>query len=279
MAAKTKKKPIKRGVAAKSRRTSRSQTRVRQTGPGKFRRYFLPGVISACIIACLVALTVLGYRTVAASEFFSLKKVEVDGVVRSSRADIERIIQGQTERSGTWNADLPGLRQKVEKLPFVKFAAISRVLPSGIRVVVTERVPLAVIRLASGEFLVDGDGEVLAPADKNDTSLPMAIRGWDEAKTEKALKDNLARVKMFQRMTADWGEFGLVKRVKEVDLSEVLEPKAIVEDSGKRIPITLAKDNFAKSLKAALEALAGKGEKIKSVDSGGVYPVIEYMGN
>ena len=54
---------------------------------------------------------------------------------------------------------------------------------------------------------------------------------------------------------------------------------AVIEDTGRTIAITVAKDNLAKSLKSAIEAVAGKGEKIRSVNSGGVYPVIEYMGN
>ena len=80
-------------------------------------------------------------------------------------------------------------------------------------------------------------------------------------------------------MMTDWNEFQLAKRVKEVNLADMQEPRAIIEDSGSNIPVTLAKDNFAKSLKAAIEAVVGKGQKIKSVDSSGVYPQIEYMGD
>ncbi|MGH7782716.1 MAG: hypothetical protein ACREO5_02580, partial [Candidatus Binatia bacterium] len=112
-----------------------------------------------------------------------------------------------------------------------------------------------------------------------DDMTPVTIRGWDETKTEKALKDNQQRMKLYQKMMADWNDFQLSKRVREVNLSDMQEPKAIIEDSGARIVVALAKDNFAKSLKAAIEAVAGKGQKIKSVDSAGVYPVIEYIGN
>ena len=79
-------------------------------------------------------------------------------------------------------------------------------------------------------------------------------------------------------MVTDWGEFGLAKRVKLVDLSDLQEPKATVEDSGRDIPVTLARDDYAKSLRSAIEAIAGKGEKVRSVNAGGVYPVIDYVG-
>jgi hypothetical protein len=79
-------------------------------------------------------------------------------------------------------------------------------------------------------------------------------------------------------MIADWGEFALAKRVKEVNLSDLQEPQATVEDSGSKISITLARDDLSKSLKSALEAVAGKGDRVKSVNAAGVYPVLEYIG-
>jgi len=248
-------------------------------GESKFGRYVLPAVLSTVIIGCIGFLVVMGYRTVTASNFFDVKTVDVRGVHRSSGADIQKIVTGQTEKSGAWNADLPDLKMRIEKLPFIKSAAVSRVLPNGIRVNVVERIPVAVARLQGGDFLIDADGEVLATVNKNDQEFPMVIRGWDEAKSEKATKDNLQRIKLFQKMSAEWSQFDLGSRIREIDLSSLSEPKVVVEDSGAQIPIALQKENFGKILKTALEAIAGKGERIKSVNAAGVYPVIEYAGN
>jgi cell division protein FtsQ len=274
MATKSKKK-AKPAARKKTKRRS-SEPRVRQSGPSRFSRYFLPGILSAAIVFALGALVVLGYQTVTASNFFEVKTIDVAGTTRASNDDIRRIVSSETQRTGVWNADLPDIRQKIEKLPFVKLAAVSRVLPNGLKVVVTERVPIAVVKVSTGNFLIDADGEMLAPPKNDDTSL-MLLSGWDEAKTEKAGKDNQTRIKMFQKMVVDWGEV-LTGRVKAVDVADLQEPKAVISDSGRDIPVTLAKDNFAKSLRAAIEAVANKGEKIKSVNSGGVYPVIEYVG-
>ena len=245
----------------------------------KLRAYALPVTLSVMILAGIGFLGVMGYRTVAASEFFDVKRVDVRGVSRASKDDIEKIVNGQTQHSGVWNADLIDIKARIEKLTFVRSAAVSRVLPNGIRVGIVERQPQAIVSLASGDYLIDENGEIITAAKKGEDQAPVIIRGWDEAKTEKALKDNLQRVKLYQKMMTDWGDFQLSKRVKEVNLSDMREPKAIIEDSGVSITVALAKDNFAKSLKAAIEAVAGKGQKIKSVDSAGVYPVIEYIGN
>jgi hypothetical protein len=142
---------------------------------------------------------------------------------------------------------------------------------------VIERVPQAIVSLSSGDFLIDGDGEIITAAKMGEDQMPIVLRGWDEAKTEKASKDNLQRIKLYQKMTAEWDEFQLTKRVKEVNLADLQEPKVLIEDSGSNITVALSKNNLGKSLKAALEAVAGKGEKIKAVDAGGVYPIIEYL--
>jgi len=270
-----KKSPLK--SRATKRPSAGSRTRVRQSGPSRFSQYFLPGIISLVILACLIGLVTVGYRTVTASDFFAVKDVTVTGVSRSSTEDIRRIIAGQAEKTGVWNIDLADLRQKIEKQPFVKFAAVSRVLPNGMKVVVTERVPIGVVKIASGNFLIDADGELLAPPKDQDADL-ITIYGWDETKTERAARDNAARIKLFQKMVADWGEFGLAKRVKEVNIADLQEPQAVVEDSGSRVSVTLARDDLSKSLRSALEAVAGKGDRVKSGNAAGVYPVLEYIG-
>jgi len=278
MAKKTSKRTTSKSkVTARNSRSRGAEPRVRQNGPSRFSQFFLPGIITVVMLVCLVGMVTLGYRTVTASDFFAVKAVNVTGTSRASVEDIRRIVAGQAERTGVWNSDLADLRQKIEKLPFVKFAAVSRVLPNEMKVVVTERVPIGVVKIASGNFLIDADGELLAPPNEEDAAL-ITIYGWDESKTERAVRDNAARIKLFQKMVFDWGEFGLAKRVKEVNLHDLQEPQATVEDSGSRIAVVLARDELSKSLKSALEAVAGKGERVRSVNAAGVYPVLDYIG-
>lgn len=277
MAKKTSKAKKNKPAVKNAARTDRKAPKVRQAGPSRFARYFLPGLLSIGILAAIVTLAVVGYQTVTASNFFEVKTVDISGADRASVEDIRRIVTSDTQKTGSWNADLAELRQKIEKLPFVKFAAVSRVLPNGLKIVINERVPIAVVKVSTGNFLIDADGEMLASPKSEDSSM-LVISGWDEAKTEKAQKDNLMRIRMFQKMVADWGEFGLAKRVKAIDISDLQEPKATVVDSGRDIPVTLSRDDYAKSLRSAIEAIAGKGEKVRSVNAGGVYPIIDYLG-
>jgi len=134
-----------------------------------------------------------------------------------------------------------------------------------------------VVQLTSGNFFVDSDGTILSAATASDKDLPIIIHGWDESKTEKAMPDNLARLKLYRKMLDEWKQFDLTSRVKEVNLANPREPVAVIEDSGRAIAVTLAKDNLGKSLKTAIEAVSGKGARVKSVDAEGIYPVLQYL--
>ena len=218
-----------------------------------------------------------GYQTATASTFFNLRNVDVRGIDRTPKDDVVRIVSSSVEKAGVWNANLPEIKAKIEKFPFVKSAAVSRSLPSGIRVNVIERTPAAVVKLTSGNFLVDSEGVVLIPVKGTEKDFPIVLQGWDESKTEKAGPDNLARLKTYKKMLDEAKQFDVTPRVKEFSLANLREPVAVVEDSGRPITISLARDNLGKSLKTAIEALTGKGAKIKSVDSGGVHPIIQYL--
>ncbi len=277
--AKAKKSTVKRTrtTSARKRSTSLSASR-RRAASRDYGRFALPFLIGVALLVGIGFLGLMGYRTAIASDFFNVTRIDVRGTERVSVDDVKRIVAANTEKTGVWRSDLFEIREKVEKLPFVKTAAVSMVLPYGLRVNVTERVPVAVVKLSQGEFLVDGEGVVLNPVAKAEPNMPFVMRGWDETKNEKSVTDNAARLKLYKRMLDEWREFGVSDRVKEVNLTDLRDPNATIEESGRSISVSLAKDNLGKGLKSAVEAVAGKGEKVRAVNSAGVYPIIEYLG-
>ncbi len=255
---KTKQALSRRKAAATRRTTSANSTHVRNV--------ILPILLSVCILICLGALGFLGYQTVTASDFFDVASIDVTGTDRASASDLRRIVEMQTERSGVWNADLPLIKEKLEKVQFVRSAAVSRVLPNGIRINVFERVPQAIVQTGQGKMLVDADGSIIAPAREKETELPFMITGWNEAKSEAAGKENLERVKIYQKMLSEWGEFSLSSRVLSVNMEDMREPRALIEDSGTVVSITLVKDRLGDSLKRGINAIVGKGEMFEAVN-------------
>jgi hypothetical protein len=73
-------------------------------------------------------------------------------------------------------------------------------------------------------------------------------------------------------MLEEWKIFELDKRVKSVDISDLTETKATVEDSGETVEIILTKDNFGKKLQTGLENIAGKGKQVAKIDVSEVQP-------
>ena len=226
----------------------------------------VPLVLSLGIVVCLGLVLLLTYGSISNSEFFKLKAVNVTGTDRASKNDIEKIVNSNAEKSGVWNADLLEIKQKIERVTFVKTAAVSRGLPSGINVSITERIPVAIVRVNSGDYLVDAEGMVLSPAAPDERKVPFAMLGWNEEKSERAGKENLERLKVLQKMIAEWKDYDLVSRVKSVDLTDLGEPTATLEDSGVPVTITLARENHGKHLADGIKAIVGKGNMFEGVD-------------
>lgn len=272
-------------MAKRKKTTTRSRTSSVKLRGGRSRsgqippvgKFVLPIFLLLFLIGGLAFVAFSGYQTVSSSSFFSLRHVDVRGNERTSKEDIAKVVTSTIEKTGVWNADLGDLKAKLEKFPFVKSVSVSRDLPVGIRVNLTERVPAAVVRLSSGNYLVDAEGVVLVPVKASEKDFPIVMQGWDESKTEKAGPDNLARLKVYKKMSEEAKQFDVSTRVKEFNITNLRQPIAVVEDSGNTINISLARDSLGKSLKTAIDALTGKGAKVKSVDSGGVHPIIQYM--
>ena len=261
------KKIRKQGTRVKH--TSRKRSEQESTGASIFERLgggIVPLVLCAAIVGCLGVVLFLTYETIAASSFFRLRNVSVNGTDRASAGDIEKIVTANAEKPGVWNADLLAIKQKIENVTFVKTAAVSRRLPSGLNVTVTERVPIAIVRIGGGDFLADGEGVILAPAKAEEKQIPFTMLGWSEEKSEKAAKDNAERLKMYQKMLAEWKDYDLAKRVKQVDISDLREPKATLEDSGMPVTIMLSRDNFGKQLADGIKAIVGKGAMFEGVN-------------
>ena len=233
---------------------------------GKFTNFFVPLFLMGGILVSLGFLLFMGYRTATASSFFDVKAIEINGVQRVPKEEIERIVRSRTGKAGVWNADLKDIKIEIEKMMLVKSAVVSRVLPDGIRVNVIERGREAIVRTETGEFWADEDAVLLGAVAKDDARLPFVIRGWDENKTEKAEKENRERVRVYKKMLTEWKEFELSKRVSAVDLSDLQTPHAIIPDSGEAVTVILTKENLAKRLQRGLEIIAKKGKEIKSVD-------------
>lgn len=261
----------KRPNAVKTKRsgTERKRKPVRDrkaVGNGGGSARVLPLVLSTAMLICIGVIGYFGVRTIVNSDFFSVTRVEISGIERAHRDTIERIVNAEAAENSAWTADLASVKERIEKLTFVRSASVSRWLPNSIIVSIEEHKPAAVVRMKKGEFLVTKDGVVLTEAAGAEPGLPVAMIGWDEEKSQTADKENLERIKLYSKMIEDWKIHGVLDRVSMVDLSNVRVPRAIADEGGMTVSLEVGKESFGENLERGLKAIAGKSADFEGVE-------------
>jgi cell division protein FtsQ len=99
---------------------------------------------------------------VAVSPALDVDRVEVKGVQQTSLAAVSNIVDERGKPMIT--VDRFALAHRVERLPWVDRAEVTRKWPNVVRVVVVERVPVGVIGVPGGVALIDAKGRVVATA-------------------------------------------------------------------------------------------------------------------
>ncbi len=233
---------------------------------------YVPVLLKVIIAVALGVGIFAAYQAASAASFFQLRNVEVQGESRASLHDVQGLVRREVTKSGVWQADLNELSGKLERLPWVRRAVVSRVLPDGIRVRIVEREPRAVVRTAAGRFIwVDEDAVMLGEMLPADELPPFFLRGWNEDEGEVARKENSERVQKFMELRRDWGALGLSERVSEVNLIDLRDVRAQLADDDSQIEVRLGSQDLGKRLRQALEVLDGqrntpRGSAISYID-------------
>ncbi len=94
---------------------------------------------------------------------FKIKHVRVEGLKYVRKEDFIRFIGDPTGES-ILSYDMKDAVKRIEGHPWIKSGLVRRDFPDEVRFELTERTPAAVVKTASGEYLVDSDGFALAKA-------------------------------------------------------------------------------------------------------------------
>src|SRR6185503_5159839 len=161
----------------------------------KYLLGYVPLALRIGVFAIIGLIAFVGYRAAASASFFQVRTVETRGLSRASADDIKNTVRRDVNETGVWRADLPALSRHLERLPWVRTAVVTRVLPDGIRVRITEREAKAVVRTAAGRFIwVDDDAVYLGEMAPTDQMPAFFLRGWNEEDSVAARGENRQRV-------------------------------------------------------------------------------------
>jgi len=216
----------------------------------------VPSALKVILGILVVIALIVGYRVAASASLFQVRSIDVVGTSRTSAEEIEGFMRRAVARTGVWRADLSALSVELGRLPGVRRAVVSRVLPDGLRVRITERVPVAVVHTAGGHFVwVDDEGVTLGEMKPSDQMPAFFVRGWSEEGTEDARKDNTERVRKYLEVVKEWAAMGLSERVSEVNLIDVRDVRAQLAGNDSQIEVRLGGQDLGPRLKLALDTL------------------------
>lgn len=232
---------------------------------------YVPLALRIGVIAIIALIAFVGYRAAASASFFQVRTVETRGASRASVDDIKNLVRHDVSETGVWRADLQQLSNHIEHLPWVRTAVVTRVLPDGIRVRITEREPKAVVRTAAGRFMwVDDDAVYLGEMSSTDQMPAFFLRGWNEDNSNTAQAENRDRVRKFLELQRDWSGQGIAERVSEVNLLDLRDVRVQLANDDSQIEVRLGSQDQSARLSKALSVLDAQRQTARG-------PLISYI--
>jgi cell division septal protein FtsQ len=220
-------------------------------------RLVVPAAISRIGLGLALVLALLiGYKVVAGSSLFAVKRVEVVGNQRASEEEIVRALRPALADRSLLEVDLAAVRRAVRGRPLIRDAVVARILPGTLRVTVKERQPAALMRKESGAYVwlsADaaelGDFDLFRPA-----RVPPLLVGLTEGdRSERAQRDNRDRLALYQQLVAELGDDSAA--VEEVNLANINPPYVSFHLKDSRIVVQVGDRDYAPRLRAALEVI------------------------
>ncbi|HEX7315837.1 MAG TPA: FtsQ-type POTRA domain-containing protein [Pyrinomonadaceae bacterium] len=218
---------------------------------------YVPAVLKAALAVTLGLLAYLGYRTAVSASFFKVRSVDVAGASKASRDEIRAAVM-RLSNAGVWQSDLEVIAKELREVPWVRDAVVTRVLPDGLRVRVTEREPRIIARTGAGRLVwIDDDAVQLGAATPGDEDF--FIRGLEEGEGTQARRDNRTRVEAALALKIDWDKSGLSKRVSEIDVADLEDVRVHLAGDDSGIQVVLGAQDHVKRFRNALAKLDEKG--------------------
>ena len=226
----------------------------------------------------LVALAVAGALAVCASVLYSYgehswrfrirsgSNIEIAGTQTVARRQVMEVFAGDVGRN-IFAVPLEERRRQLEAIPWVESATVIRLLPDRLRVDLTERTPVAFVRLGSRIALIDSNGVVMELPRSRKYSFPV-VKGVSESEP---LSARAARMQVYSALMRDLDSEGAhySSDLSEVDLSDSEDVKVMVADPAGAVLVHLGSSDFLRRYKiylAHLQEWRQQFQKVESVD-------------
>jgi len=239
--------------------------------PARKRSWFAFSRKRAAIFAVVGALLVFAvYRAVElviSAEALTVTRITVSGNERLSRGEVLSLLDGLAGRN-MLVVSLDEWRQKVLTSPWVEDAALRRVLPGTVDVVIAEREPMGIGRIGGGLYLLDQHGGIIDEFGPNHAEFDLpVIDGLAGPKRARAgvPEVDAGRAALAARvLTSLQARPELAGRVSQIDVTDVRDAVLILKNDTALIRI--GDDQFAERLQSYLDLVAALREKVPQID-------------
>jgi cell division protein FtsQ len=206
-----------------------------------------------------------GAQLVLSAEALQVTRITVSGNVRLSRGEVVALMDGLRGQSMV-TADLESWRQKLMASPWVGSAAMRRVLPGTIAVVIAERQPMGIGRLGDDLYLIDQQGTIIDEFGPNyaEFDLPI-IDGLAGPPRDGSPLIDEARAALAARLLFSLeARPDLAKRVSQVDVRDVRDAVVILKNDPALV--RLGDDQFVERLQSYLDLAPALRERVDDID-------------
>jgi cell division protein FtsQ len=219
--------------------------------------------------AALIAL--VGYATyrlsvvAAGAHVLRVDAIVVHGNERLSSGEVLAILSG-LRGENLVSINLDSWRRRVMTSPWVSDAVLRRSLPSTIEVVIQERQPIGVGRIAGEMYLVDDRGVIIDQYGPQyaDLDLPI-IDGLGAAPHDAPTLTDEARADLAARViAAAKTKSKLASRLSQVDVSDLHNASVIL--TGDPTIVQLGDDQFAQRLQGYLDLAPALHQRVADID-------------
>jgi cell division protein FtsQ len=199
------------------------------------------------------------------------EQIEVTGNHVVPREDVLKLFVHDRDRS-VLRIPLDARRAQVQELPWVEEASVQRILPNHLRVLITERTPIAYCRNGAELVLIDAHGVLLDRPAGEEFRFPIVT----------GLSDNMARGEREKRMQTyqefmkdvDLVKAGSSEHISELDLSNPRDLKAVLTglssgDGAQAITVHFGQNEFTGKYRMLVENFAqwqANAGPVRSID-------------
>lgn len=243
--------------ASKRRADELKVARERRLGAQRRATQLRIGLVVGGVVAVLAACIAL-----YSSSLFPVERIEVAGNSHISRQAV--LALAKVPKDATL-IRFPGeaVAKRLEASPWVRSASVSRVFPAGMRIRITERVPVAIVDAVETLWLVDASGMIIAkPTTETSETIPVIrdVPGLDPKAGRRTTSEPLLNA-----ITVLTGmDTRLVGNVRSVSAPSV-DGAVLVRQDRLEIVVGEAVDLEKKSM-LALQILNDQKGKVVSID-------------